>query len=112
MDTNAALTAFGALAQATRLETFRLLIKREPTGVPVGELARAVGVPQNTMSTHLQILANAGLVFGERQSRSIVYRADLRKFQELAVFMVNDCCGSQADFCGGLLKCLAPARCE
>jgi ArsR family transcriptional regulator len=112
MDTNFALAAFGALAQSTRLETFRLLVKHEPTGVPVGELARAVGVPQNTMSTHLRILANAGLIFGERHSRSIVYRADLGKFQDLTVFMVRDCCGGQAEFCGALLACLAPAKAE
>lgn len=110
MDSDAALAAFGALAQATRLETFRLLVKHEPAGVPVGELARAIGVPQNTMSTHLRILANAGLIFGERQSRSVVYRADLDKFQELTVFMVRDCCGGQAEFCGALLACLAPAK--
>jgi DNA-binding transcriptional ArsR family regulator len=112
METYAALVAFAALAQATRLETFRLLVEHEPTGVPVGELARAIGVPQNTMSTHLRILANAGLIFGERHSRSIVYRADLAKFQELTVFMVRDCCGGQAEFCGALLECLVPAKPE
>jgi ArsR family transcriptional regulator len=112
MDINTALVAFGALAQATRLETFRHLVKHEPTGVPVGELALAIGVPQNTMSTHLRILANAGLIDGERQSRSIVYRANLAAFRELTVFMINDCCGGQAEFCGSLLACLAPAKCE
>ena len=69
-----------ALSQATRLQTFRLLVSREPDGVPAGELARLIGVPQNTMSAHLSILANAGLVSGERRSRSIIYRADLDIF--------------------------------
>jgi DNA-binding transcriptional ArsR family regulator len=112
MDISAALAAFAALAQTTRLETFRLLVKHEPTGVPVGELARAIGVPQNTMSTHLRILASAGLIFGERHSRSIVYRADLARFQQLTVFMIKDCCGGQAEFCGALLACLAPTKVE
>ena len=112
MDIKAALAAFSALAQATRLETFRHLVRHEPAGVPVGELALAIGVPQNTMSTHLRILANAGLIVGERQSRSIVYRADLSAFRELAVFMINDCCGGKADFCGSLLASLAPTACE
>src|SRR5687767_10066112 len=89
MDANAAIVALGAMAQTTRLETFRQLVKHEPAGVPVGDLARAIGVPQNTMSTHLRILANAGLIFGERRSRSIVYRADLTKFQELTVFLIK-----------------------
>jgi len=43
--------------------------------VPAGELARTVGVPKNTMSAHLTILSRAGLATGERQSRSIIYRA-------------------------------------
>jgi ArsR family transcriptional regulator len=105
-----AIAALGALAQETRLETFRLLVKHEPTGVPVGELAHAIGVPQNTMSTHLRILANTGLIFGERRSRSIVYRADLTKFQDLTVFLIKDCCGGGAELCGSLLACLPPAR--
>jgi len=51
------------------------VVKSEREGVPAGELARALGVPQNTLSAHLAILARAGLVVGERQSRSIIYRA-------------------------------------
>jgi len=78
MDNNTAIAALAALAQATRLETFRFLVRHEPDGVPAGELARLLDVPQNTMSAHLATLSRAGLVTGERQSRSIIYRADLQ----------------------------------
>jgi ArsR family transcriptional regulator, arsenate/arsenite/antimonite-responsive transcriptional repressor len=77
MDNLEAIAALAALAQPTRLDTFRLLVCREPDGVPAGELARLMEVPQNTMSAHLAVLAHAGLVKGERQSRSIIYRANL-----------------------------------
>ena len=66
------------------MDTFRLLVKREPKGIPAGELARLMAVRQNTMSAHLAILGRAGLVIGERQSRSIIYRADLSRFREVA----------------------------
>jgi ArsR family transcriptional regulator len=33
------IAALAALAQSTRLDTFRLLVSREPDGVPAGELA-------------------------------------------------------------------------
>jgi hypothetical protein len=33
------------LAQPTRLETFRLLVKREPEGLPAGDIARELAVP-------------------------------------------------------------------
>jgi ArsR family transcriptional regulator, arsenate/arsenite/antimonite-responsive transcriptional repressor len=103
-----AIDALAALAQSTRLDTFRLLVKHEPEGIAAGELARKVGVPQNTMSAHLAILSRAGLVMGERQSRSIIYRADIAAFQKLMLFMVQDCCGGHPDLCAPLLESLQP----
>ena len=56
MDEIEAIAAFAALGQITRLETFRCLVRKEPEGVPAGELARLMSVPQNTMSAHLAVL--------------------------------------------------------
>ncbi len=109
MDEISALSAFAALSQATRLQTFRLLVSSEPEGVAAGELARLIGVPQNTLSTHLSILANAGLVHGARHSRSIVYRADVGRLRELALFLVKDCCGGRPDLCAPLFADLSPS---
>jgi ArsR family transcriptional regulator, arsenate/arsenite/antimonite-responsive transcriptional repressor len=111
MENEKAITAFAALAQPTRLETFRLLVRQEPDGVAAGELARLLSVPQNTMSAHLACLARAGLVTSERHSRSIVYRADLNGFRELTLFMLKDCCGGRADLCAPLIAELTPC-CE
>ena len=86
MENDNAILAFAALAQNTRLDTFKLLVKSEPEGIPAGELARLAGIPQNTMSAHLAVLSRAGLVVGERQSRSIIYRANLKTFQALTLF--------------------------
>lgn len=111
MENEEAITAFAALAQPTRLDTFRLLVQHEPAGIPAGELARMLDVPQNTMSAHLATLSRAGLVKGERQSRSIIYRADLDRFRDLTLFMIKDCCGGSAELCAPLIKSLAPC-CE
>ncbi len=108
MDELNALAILSALSQATRLQTFRLLVSREPDGVPAGELARLIGAPQNTLSTHLSILAHAGLVHGERQSRSILYRADVARLRELVLFLLEDCCGGRADLCAPLIVDLVP----
>lgn len=102
MDDLQAITALAALAQPTRLVTFRLLVRKEPDGVPAGELARLVAVPQNTLSAHLAILVRAGLVTGERRSRSIIYRADLGRFGELVLFLLKDCCDGRSDVCAPL----------
>ena len=103
-----AIEALGALAQPTRLETFRLLVRREPDGIAAGEIARLVEVPQNTMSAHLAVLARAGLVRGERHSRSITYRADVERLRELVLFLMNDCCGGRPELCLPLVEALTP----
>ena len=77
MEQEQAILSFAAFAQSTRLGVFRLLVKHEPEGLAAGEIAKALAVPQNTMSAHLAVLARAGLVISERRSRSIIYRADL-----------------------------------
>ena len=59
METEEAVLALAALAQSTRLEAFRTLVKHEPDGLAAGELARLLEVPQNTLSAHLSILSRA-----------------------------------------------------
>ena len=108
MDSETTILALSALAQPTRLEAFRLLVKSEPDGIAAGELARQLAVPQNTLSAHLNVLAHAGLIRGERQSRSIIYRADLARFREVTLFLVKDCCGRRAELCDPLVAELLP----
>jgi ArsR family transcriptional regulator len=109
MEQESAILALAALAQSTRLDVFRLLVKHEPDGLAAGDIARAIAVPQNTMSAHLAILARAGLVISERKSRSIIYRANLATFQDLTSFMVEDCCGGRTELCAPTAAC-KPAR--
>lgn len=97
-----------ALAQGTRLDTFRLLVRHEPNGLAAGEVARRLDIPQNTMSAHLAILARAGLLKSERHSRSIIYRADLESLRRLMLFLVNDCCAGSADLGAPLIAELTP----
>jgi ArsR family transcriptional regulator, arsenate/arsenite/antimonite-responsive transcriptional repressor len=110
MDNEGAILALAALAQSTRLAVFRLLVKHEPRGLPAGDLARSLAVPHNTMSSHLAILSRAGLVNGARQSRSIIYRADLDRFRDMTLFMIKDCCGGRPELCAPLVAGLVPRR--
>lgn len=108
METETAILALAALAQSTRLDVFRLLVKNEPEGCAAGEIARALAVPQNTMSAHLAVLSRAGLVTARRVSRSIVYRADLARFQAVMAFLVNDCCDGRPEICTPLIESITP----
>jgi ArsR family transcriptional regulator, arsenate/arsenite/antimonite-responsive transcriptional repressor len=108
MESENVILALAALAQSTRLEVFRLLVKLEPKGLAAGDIARALAVPQNTMSSHLAVLSRAGLVSAQRFSRSIVYRADLARFRAVVLFMLKDCCDGRPEICAPLIEDLAP----
>ena len=99
MDAPHALAALAALGQPTRLSIFRLLVRKEPDGLSAGALADAVGCPHNTFSTHVAILARAGLVNGTREGRSITYRADAVGTRALIAFLVTDCCDGRPELC-------------
>lgn len=99
MDSNAALSAFSALSQQTRLDVFRLLVQAGPKGLPAGDIGEQLKVRQNTMSANLAVLLHAGLVRNERQGRTIRYFADFDAMRELLAFMLEDCCGGRADLC-------------
>ena len=102
MDSTKAIEALGALAQNTRLDVFRLLVRHEPAGLPAGAIAQRLAVPQNTMSSHLSILSRAGLVSSRRDSRRIIYRADLAMMNALIAYLLENCCSG--DDCAPLAK--------
>jgi ArsR family transcriptional regulator, arsenate/arsenite/antimonite-responsive transcriptional repressor len=108
MESEQAILALAALAQSTRLDVFRLLVKHEPEGLAAGDIAKALAVPQNTMSSHLAILSRAGLVTAQRFSRSIVYRADLKAFESVVLFMLRDCCDGRPEICAPVVESLRP----
>jgi ArsR family transcriptional regulator, arsenate/arsenite/antimonite-responsive transcriptional repressor len=111
MDINSATRALSALSQPTRLETFRLLVRSGPEGMPAGEVARRLDVPHNTMSSHLSILANAGLVGSRREGRSVIYGVEFDGVRKLLGFLVEDCCQGTPDVCGPILDSVLNACC-
>ncbi|HXB57140.1 MAG TPA: metalloregulator ArsR/SmtB family transcription factor [Vicinamibacteria bacterium] len=92
MDIKGAVGALGALAQESRLEVFRLLVQRGPTGLAAGEINQRVGIPATTLSFHLSQLSHAGLVTSRREGRSIIYAADYPSMLDLMEFLMKNCC--------------------
>jgi len=103
MDKSNAIEALHALAQETRLDVFRLLVKRGADGMAAGDIAEALGVKQNTMSANLAVLARAGMVRSEREGRVIRYYADFDGMRNLLSFLMEDCCGGNPDLCKPVL---------
>ncbi|HEY4547460.1 MAG TPA: metalloregulator ArsR/SmtB family transcription factor [Pedomonas sp.] len=100
MEAAAAVAAFGALAQETRLAVFRLLVQAGPDGVTAGDIAEALKVPASTMSHHLATIERAGLATSRRESRSIFYAADYEGIRKLLTFLMEDCCQGRPELCG------------
>jgi len=94
-----ALAALAALGQPSRLAIFQLLMDAEPNGLAAGAIAEKIGCPHNTLSSHVSVLARSGLVRGQRDGRSIVYRADVDGIRRLIGFLVNDCCAGHPELC-------------
>ncbi len=107
MDVETALEALSALSHETRLWVFRLLVQAGPAGLPAGQIAEGLGSRQNTMSSHLKILATAGLIKSQRDGRSIVYKADYDTVGELVLFLMEDCCAGNKAVCRPVAESLA-----
>jgi len=84
-----AVAVFAALSQETRIEAFRLLLRYQPFGLPAGDIARLMAVPHNTLSTHLAILQNSGLVRSRREGRSIIFAAVPSRFAAAQEFLTQ-----------------------
>src|SRR5579862_3098341 len=99
MESADAVKRLSALAQESRLAVFRLLVKAGHGGLAAGEIARTLDITPNTLSTQLSVLANAGLVTGRRDGRSIIYAADYDTMGELLLYLMEDCCQGRAEIC-------------
>jgi DNA-binding transcriptional ArsR family regulator len=87
-----AVAALSALAQESRLEVFRLLVRQGPGGLPAGGVAERLGMPAATLSFHLSQLRHAGLVRSRRVGRQIVYAADYARMGALLAYLTENCC--------------------
>ncbi|NWH07880.1 MAG: helix-turn-helix transcriptional regulator [Alphaproteobacteria bacterium] len=111
MESDLAIKRLAALAQESRLAVFRLLVKAGKGGVAAGDIARALGVPANTLSAQLGVLANAGLVLSRRDGRSILYAADFDAMGALLLYLMEDCCQGRPEVCAPLAEVASRAAC-
>lgn len=89
MDEKKAIAVMSALAQSTRLRTYKLLVRHCEAGLNSGAIAAALGAPHNTMSSHLTVLAHAGLVQREQKGREVTYRAVENDVARLGAFLAG-----------------------
>ncbi|MEO8137200.1 MAG: metalloregulator ArsR/SmtB family transcription factor, partial [Betaproteobacteria bacterium] len=97
MDEDNAVTALAALAQNTRLAIFRLLVQAGADGVPAGQIAEQLTIPNATLSFHLKELSRAGLAASRQEARYVYYSANYAAMNDLLAYLTANCCsGSPA----------------
>ncbi|HQZ27912.1 MAG: helix-turn-helix transcriptional regulator [Verrucomicrobiales bacterium] len=99
MELKRAVAALSSLAQESRLQIFRMLVKAGADGMPAGEIAEEIKIPANTLSFHIKELANAGLVTPRKVGRSVIYTMHPENIGDLMSFLTEDCCQGQPDLC-------------
>lgn len=87
-----AVQALSAIAHEGRLALFRYLVQ-STTEVSAGDLATALSMPSSTLSFHLKALTQAGLVQVRQESRFMYYSSNRSVFNELLVYLTENCCG-------------------
>jgi len=83
------------LGNETRLEIFRLLIKAEPAGLPIGQIGDTLSLPASTLAFHLKGLVGAKLVSQEKKGRSVLCHADLAALNSVLILLQDECCIDQ-----------------
>ncbi|WP_391482879.1 helix-turn-helix domain-containing protein [Nereida sp. NH-UV-3] len=87
------------LGHPQRLALFRLLMRRYPDRVPATELARALALKPNTLSTYVNALMHAGLVTQERAGTSLRYAIDMDTAHQTIDYLMHDCCRGRPEIC-------------
>ncbi len=72
------------VADPVRLRLLSMLLSAESGEICVCEMVGPIGRSQPTISHHLKILADAGLIVGDKRGRWVWYRAVPEKIAHLA----------------------------
>src|SRR5450432_4336010 len=83
---------FTAMGTEPRLRIMQLLLSAHPEGLVVGEIQTELGIPNSTLSHHLEKLKNEELVKVRREGTYLWYSANADVLQQLLGFLYAECC--------------------
>jgi DNA-binding transcriptional ArsR family regulator len=96
MDSKDIVSALAALAQESRLKTFRLLVEAGPEGMAASKIAEHLDLAPSSLSFHLKELNHANLVLSRQDGRFIYYSANFATMNTLIAFLSENCCGGKS----------------
>jgi ArsR family transcriptional regulator len=83
---------FAALGTEARLRIVQFLLSAHPEGMVVSDIQNELGIPNSTLSHHLDKLKNEGLVTVRREGTFLWYTANEAALQEILQFLYAECC--------------------
>lgn len=94
-----AASTFAALGSEQRLAVLNALVRAGPEGLSIGTLGQRSGITGSTLTHHMKILTQAGLVRQVRRGRSIICAAPAHEeLQALSDYLLSECCADR-DHC-------------
>ena len=102
MEASSVVAALSALANEHRLQLFRLLMARGPSGMTAGAIAESVGISPSSLSFHVGALERAGLLRSWRVQRNVIYAVDIEGMRRVLAFLTEECCDGHPEICGDL----------
>jgi ArsR family transcriptional regulator len=96
-----------ALGNPTRLKIYRALVKAGDGGLSVGRLQAKLDIAPSTLSHHLKSMVIVGLIHQERQSTTLICRANYEVMRSLVAFLVSECCADSGCVPAGSKKEIA-----
>lgn len=96
LDYDTAATLLSQLGNPTRLKIVRELVRAGQSGMPVGDIQRALDIPNSTLSHHLSHLRSAGLVRQEREGTILRCLVDYSKIDGIVTFLTEECCAAES----------------
>ncbi|MCH2078482.1 MAG: metalloregulator ArsR/SmtB family transcription factor [Rhodobacteraceae bacterium] len=93
-------STFAALGSEQRLSVLRTLVRAGSEGLSIGELGERTGITGSTLTHHVRILAQAGLVQQVKRGRSIICAAvAYDEVRSLSSFLLSECCADSKTGC-------------
>ena len=91
-------SAFAALGSEQRLGVLRTLVRAGPEGMSIGTLGERCGITGSTLTHHLKILSQAGLIRQTRQGRAVICAAAAYdRVGMLSRYLLRECCADRSD---------------
>lgn len=88
-----AASTFAALGSEQRLSVLRVLVRAGEEGLTIGVLGERSGVTGSTLTHHMKILTQAGLVQQAKKGRQIICAAvAYEEIKALSSFLLKECC--------------------